>query len=76
MQALNLPSLLLSAPEPDDPKKTSDAEEQKEHPQEEKVSREESLQKIGKSRKRSKDEGVYTHIFGVGSLGGLGGPKD
>ncbi|XP_034342205.1 ETS-related transcription factor Elf-4 [Arvicanthis niloticus] len=55
VQTINLPNLLLSAPESDDPKKTSDAGDQKEHSLgEERVSREENLRKIGKSRKRNR----------------------
>lgn len=53
VQAINLPNFLLSTPEPDDPKKTSDAGDQKEHSLEE-VSREENLRKLGKSRKRNR----------------------
>lgn len=45
VQAINLPNFLLSTPEPDDLKKTSDAGDQKEHSEEEKVSREENLRK-------------------------------
>lgn len=75
VQAINLPNFLLSTPEPDDLKKTSDAGDQKEHSEEEKVSREENLRKMGKARKRSKDEGEYMCIFCVGSLGGTGRPQ-
>lgn len=53
VQAINLPNFLLSTPESDDPKKTSDAGDQNEHSLEE-VSREENLRKIGKSRKRNR----------------------
>lgn len=75
VQTINLPNLLLSAPEPDDPKTTSDAGDQKEHSlEEEKVSREENLRKIGKSRKRSKEEGEYMHIFS-GEPWGTGKPQ-
>lgn len=58
-QAISLPNLLFSASEPEEPKKTSDTGEaktsdQKEQPLEERVSREESPKKTGKSRKRSR----------------------
>lgn len=68
VQAINLPNFLLSAPD-DDPKKISDAGDQKEHSQEERVSREESLRKIGKSRKRSKDKEEDTTSSVWGALG-------
>nr|XP_048295219.1 ETS-related transcription factor Elf-4 [Myodes glareolus] len=54
VQAVSLPNFLFSATEPEDPKKTSDTGDQKEQSLEERVSREESPKKIGKSRKRSR----------------------
>ncbi|XP_049979938.1 ETS-related transcription factor Elf-4 [Alexandromys fortis] len=54
VQAISLPNFLFSATEPEDPKKTSDTGDQKEQSLEERVSREESPKKIGKSRKRSR----------------------
>lgn len=79
-QAISLPNLLFSASEPEEPKKTSDTGEaktsdQKEQPLEERVSREESPKKTGKSRKRSKAVGESILVFGRESLGGLGGPR-
>ncbi|XP_075813626.1 ETS-related transcription factor Elf-4 [Microtus pennsylvanicus] len=53
VQAISLPNFLFSATEPEDPK-TSDTGDQKEQSLEERVSREESPKKIGKSRKRSR----------------------
>ncbi|OBS78998.1 hypothetical protein A6R68_18608 [Neotoma lepida] len=52
-QATNLPNFLFSAAEPEEPKKTNDTGDQ-EQSLEERVSREESLKKMGKSRKRSR----------------------
>lgn len=75
MQAINLPNFLFSATEPEDPKKTSDTGDQKEQPVEERVSRDESPKKMGKTRKRSKTGRESVRISGGGSLGGLGGPR-
>ncbi|XP_050998655.1 ETS-related transcription factor Elf-4 [Acomys russatus] len=54
VQTISLPNFLFSGAEPDDPKKTSDASEQKELSPEEMVPGEEDPKKAGKSRKRNR----------------------
>lgn len=55
-QAITLPNFLLPASEPDAMNRAGDTGDQKEHSLEERVLGEESAKKIGKPKKRSKEE--------------------
>jgi E74-like factor 1/2/4 len=68
--AVTLPNYLFPASEPDALNRASDTGDQEEHSLEERVPREESPKKTGKSKKRSK-EGRSVCVF-KGAGGGPG----